>query len=271
MGALEAFVLGVVEGITEYLPVSSTGHLVLFQRILGIPGSVEANGFAIAVQAGAIVAVLHLYRRRVGGLARGLVGRDRQGRRLLLALVAAFLPAALTGLLLEDWIHAHLFGLWPVVWAWLAGGVAILLVGRLRSPSAAPGGGLDVLTIGRGLAVGAAQVLALWPGTSRSLVTIVAGVLVGLGLPAAVEFSFLLGVLTLGAATVWEVFHVGGAMLEAYGAAPLAVGFCAALVSATLAVRWLVGWVSRRGLSVFGVYRVGIALLVAGLLLAGLL
>lgn len=271
LGVFEAAVLGVVEGVTEYLPVSSTGHLILAQRLLGIPASAEANGFAICIQAGAILAVLLLYRQRVGAMTRGLLGGDPEGRRLAFAVGTAFLPAAVLGLLFHDQIEEHLFGLWPIVVAWFVGGVAILLAGRFRSGVHTPTATLLSITPRMALLVGLAQCLALWPGTSRSLVTIVGGLLVGLSLPAAVEFSFLLGLVTLGAATVYEAVQRGSAMLEAFGAAPLVVGFLTATVSAALAVRWLVAWITRHGLSVFGWYRIALALVVAGLLLAGLL
>jgi undecaprenyl-diphosphatase len=268
----QALLLGVVEGATEYLPVSSTGHLLLTQRALGIPPSAEADAFAIAIQFGAIAAVLGLYRQRVGSVLRGLVGRDGAGLRLGVNLLVAFLPAAVVGLLAEDWIEAHLFGLWPIVAAWFAGGAAILAVARSRRGAPlSPGVGVDDLRPSMALAVGLAQVLALWPGTSRSLVSIVGGLLAGLGLGAAVEFSFLLGVVTLTAASAWKVLRHGREMLEGYGAAPLLVGFLAAAVTAALAVRWMVGYLQRRGLAPFGWYRVVLAAVVAALLMGGLL
>lgn len=271
LGVLEAAVLGVVEGITEYLPISSTGHLILAQRALGIPASAEANGFAICIQAGAIAAVLLLYRQRVGSMTRGLLGRDPEGKRLAFAVVTAFVPAAVVGLAFQDTIQEHLFGLWPVVAAWFVGGVAILLAARFRSGDRAPTATLASLTPRMALLIGLAQCLALWPGTSRSLVTIVGGVLVGLSLSAALEFSFLLGLVTLGAATAYEALDRGAAMLEAFGAAPLVVGFLTATVSAALAVKWLVAWITQHGLTVFGWYRIALAAAVAALLLLGVL
>jgi len=270
LGVLEAAVLGLVEGLTEYLPVSSTGHLILAERALGIPASAEATGFAICIQAGAIAAVLLLYRRRVAAMARGLLGRDPAGRRLAFAVATAFLPAAVLGLLFHARIEEHLFRPWPVTVALFAGGVAILLASRLRRGERTPGAVLEAITPRMALLVGLAQCLALWPGMSRSLVTIVGGILVGLSLPAAVEFSFLLGLVTLGAATGYAACLHGEGMLASYGVAPLAVGFLAATISAAFAVRWLVAWVTRHGLQVFGWYRVALAILVAALLLAGL-
>ena len=268
MSMLDAIVLGLVEGITEYLPVSSTGHLLLVERLLGIPGSHAAHAFAITIQAGAIAAVLVLYRRRLWSMVRGLGGRDPAGRRLLSAVVAACLPAAVVGFLFHEWIEENLFGLVPVTVAWFVGGVAILALGKRRG-GPRPGLPLEQVTWRMGLWVGLAQTIALWPGVSRSLVTIVGGMLVGLGLSAAVELSFLVGLVILSGATAYKAVDAGGAMLEAYGPATLTVGFLTAALSAAIAVRWLVRWLSHHGLQVFGWYRVILAVVVALLLLAG--
>jgi len=271
----QAFILGLVEGITEYLPVSSTGHLLLAQRLLGIPSSTASDAFAISIQGGAILAVLGLYRARVAGMVRGLLGQDETGKRLALNLIAAFVPAAVLGLLLEKIIKKYLFageawGLWPVVAAWFVGGIAILSVswwrkGKGDSPRA--GLSLEQLTLRMAVIVGVAQCLAMWPGVSRSLITIVGGVLVGLSLPAAVELSFLLGVVTLSAATAKDAWDNGAEMLAAYGPVPLAIGFSAAWVSAVLAVRWMVGYLNRHGMEIFGWYRVLLAIAVTAWLL----
>lgn len=270
MDIFQALVLGLVEGLTEYLPVSSTGHLLLAQRLMGIPSSEAADAFAISIQAGAIVAVLGLYRARVAQMLAGLAGRNPVGRRLALNLVAAFVPAAVLGLLLEKPIKKYLFGgdewgLWPVVAAWFAGGIAILIVSRMRRrDGASPRSGLDLndLTIRMAIIVGAAQCIAMWPGVSRSLITIVGGVLVGLSLPAAVELSFLLGVITLGAATAKDVLKHGAEMLATYGWGSLAAGFLAAWLSAVLAVKWMVGYLQKHGMEIFGWYRVALAIVV---------
>ncbi|MCO5168455.1 MAG: undecaprenyl-diphosphate phosphatase [Planctomycetes bacterium] len=280
----QALILGVVEGITEFLPVSSTGHLLVVQRLLGLEANDGSNAYAICIQAGAIAAVLGLYRLRVRQAALGLAGRDPKGARLLQALLVAFLPAALVGVLFDDTIEQHLFGLWPIVAAWTVGGIAIVGVSRttlLRPPpveqegeggaAGAPPSPFELdPTTRQALVIGLAQVLALWPGTSRSLVTILAGVLVGLPLAAAVEFSFLLGVLTLGAATAYKALQHGDAIL-ALGPGPVVLGAAAAWLSAVVAVRWMVEHLRRRGLGLFAAWRLGAAALVAGLLLAGVL
>lgn len=265
---VQALVLGLVEGVTEYLPVSSTGHLILAQRLMGIgerPAEREAaDAYVICIQLGAIVAVLALYRARLAQMLRGLLGRDPGGRRLTVNLVLAFAPAAAAGLLLGGTVKRHLFGPWPVVAAWLVGGLVILAVSRWRGGRpAAEGIDLLAVTWRVALAVGAAQCMALWPGTSRSLVTIVGGLLMGLSMPAAVELSFLLGVLTLGAATGWDLLRHGSAIVASFGwSAPL-LGFAVAAISAAVAVRWMVGWLERRGLAVFGWYRIALAVVVA--------
>lgn len=262
----EAFVLGVVEGVTEYLPVSSTGHLLLAERALGMERSTAADAYAICIQAGAILAVLGLYRARVAQMIRGVLGEDPVGRRLAIQLVVAFVPAAVLGFLFDDHIDAFLFGLWPVVFAWVVGGAAILALRGRNGGRAIEG--LDTRTA---FLIGCFQCLALWPGTSRSLATILGGVLLGVSLPAAVEFSFLLGLLTLGAATSYSALKHGDEMIAAFGVAPLLVGFVTSAVSAAISVKWLVGWLQSRGLEIFAYWRLGLAAVVAALLSAGVL
>ena len=264
MTLLDALILGIVEGITEYLPVSSTGHLLLTERVLGIERSAAADAYAICIQAGAIVAVLGLYRGRIGQVLRGVAGKDAAGWRLFQNLIVAFLPAAVLGFLFNDVIDDLLFGLWPIVTAWTVGGAAILLIGRRHG-----GRELESLDLRTAFFIGCAQCLALWPGTSRSLATILGASLLGLSIPAAVEFSFLLGLETLGAATAYSALKHGGEMVDAFGPGPIIVGFVASFVSATLSVKWLVGWLQSRGMAIFAVWRIGLAGIVAALLLAG--
>jgi undecaprenyl-diphosphatase len=261
----QALIIGLVEGLTEYLPVSSTGYLLVVQRVLGIEENDASNAYAIAIQAGAIVAVLGLYRHRVKQMAEGLRGQDEMGRRLAACLVVAFLPAAVVGLAFNDVIEAYLFGPWPIVAAWVAGGVVILWVGR--SLPEREGDALEGLTWRAALLIGAVQCVAMWPGVSRSLATILGGLAVGLSLAAAVEFSFLLGLITLGAATAYKTVQHGPAMLEAYGVLPLALGFVVAAVAAAVSVRWMVGWLGKRGLGVFAWWRFGMAAVVAAMVL----
>jgi undecaprenyl-diphosphatase len=266
-GALDAptaVVLGLVEGLTEYLPISSTGHLTVVERLLGVRGA-AADAYVIVIQAGAILAVLVLYRARVGAMVAGLRGRDEAGRRLLGALAVAFVPAALVGFAFGDTIKERLFGVGPVAVAWAVGGVVILVATRrLRRDGLA----LDSLGYRAAAIIGCAQVAALWPGVSRSLVTILAGLVVGLSLPAAVEFSFLLGLVTLGAATGYEALKQGRDIVHTYGLLTPAIGFLVAFVAAMAAVRWMVTYLERGSLAVFGYYRVAVAAVAALLLIA---
>ena len=270
MSVLEAIILGIVEGLTEYLPVSSTGHLILTQRMMGIPETEASNAYAICIQAGAIVAVLGLYWQRMIQMIRGCAGkvgiasREDDGFQLAMNIIVAFFPAAIIGLLFDDWIEEVLFSLWFTVIAWFIGGVAILVVSRRRQKQTREDEGqlIESLTWKGALAIGLIQCIAMWPGTSRSLVTIVGGVLVGLSLSAAVEFSFLLGVVTLLAATVYKMKDAGPIMLETYGWSVMIIGSIAAWISAVAAVKWMVSYLKKNGMEIFGYYRIGLAVIV---------
>ena len=268
-------VLGLVEGITEYLPVSSTGHLILASALLHLehPETKEAlDAYLVVVQGGAILAVLLLYWPRVVQMVRGLLGRDAGGLRLVVNLVLAFIPAAVVGLVLGKAIKAVLFSAWPVLAALAAGGVWMIWLGRRGGR-----GDRDVTAISwrTALGIGLFQTLALWPGTSRSMVTIGGGMLLGLSAVSAAEFSFLLGLPTLGAACVHDLVgnlrHGGPSMFQQLGAGPLALGFVLATISAALAVRWLVSFLNRRGLAPFGWYRLALSVVLAVLIVSGVI
>ena len=187
-------------------------------------------------------------------------------------LLLAVLPAAVVGLLFVDAIKAHLFGLWPVTTGWFVGGVALILWGD-RSKDSDEGRALCMrdLTPRKSLVIGLLQVLAVWPGVSRSLVTILGGRLVGLTLKESVIFSFLLGMVTLGASTAYDMIRNGAAMIDVFGAANIVIGLAAAWISAWLAVKGMVSYLKRHGLRLFGGYRVAMALLTATLILTGVL
>ncbi|HKC51038.1 MAG TPA: undecaprenyl-diphosphate phosphatase [Myxococcota bacterium] len=255
--AWQAAVLGLVEGITEYLPVSSTGHLILVESLLGLDGADSKpalDAFSIVIQGGAILAVLGLYRVRVLALLRGLVGRDPTGLRLLVNLGIAFVPAVAVGMPLDHWIEARLFHPLPVLAALAGGGVFMIGLDRF-----APRGErtIEQLQWRHALAIGAMQCAALWPGTSRSMVVIAGGILVGLRPRDAAEFSFLLGLPTLGGACAYKLLKEHDA-IAGLGVAPVALGIAVAAVSAALAVRWLVGFLNRHGLAPFGWYRLAL-------------
>ena len=283
----EAATLGVVEGLTEYLPVSSTGHLLLVERILSIGEDPTASvmqqqrtkealdAYTICIQIGAIIAVLGLYFRRIRQMVLGLAGKDAEGRQLLISVIAGFLPAAVIGLLFNKLIKSYLFGTWPVVIAWFVGGMAILAVSRWNRSrgehSAHTGRSILELTWQMALIIGFAQCVAMWPGVSRSLATIVGGLLVGLSLSAAVEFSFLLGLITLSAATAYDALNHGQVMLQVFDPSSLIVGVIFAFVAALLSVKWMVGYLNRHGLALFGYYRVALSLAAGALLMVGVL
>ncbi len=276
----EAALLGLVEGLTEYLPISSTGHLILVSAMLGRTGDPGLNAFNIVVQSGAILAVLGLYRVRIAEMVRdglawaaalagraGTTGRpvvwsERAGLRLLVNLGIAFLPAAVLGPFADDAIERVLFHPRPVALALAVGGLVIFAFEPMRRRRATGGFDLAGLTVGRALLIGLAQCLAMIPGTSRSLATILAGLAVGLHPAAAAEFSFLLGLPTLGGATVYKALTAWPALSASVGPVPLVTGLLVAMVSAALAIRGFVAWLGRRGLAPFGVYRIVLAVVI---------
>lgn len=266
----KAIVLGAVEGITEYLPVSSTGHLLVTQRLLDLgsgDGKVAADTYAVAIQVGAILAVVALYGHRLWQLVRGLFGHDTDGRQLLIRLVVAFLPAAAIGGALNHTIKDHLFGPWPVVGAWAVGGAFLLLwkPGLFAEPDLA----VTDISVRSAAIIGVAQALALWPGVSRSLVTIVAALAVGCTMAAAVEFSFLLGLATLTAATILDLSKDGRTLVDDYGWRTPLLGTLVAFATAVVAVRWLIAYLRSRPLRHFGWYRLAIAAVTVGLIWHG--
>ena len=282
MTILQAILLGLVEGITEYLPVSSTGHLILTAWLLGLQDDAAkkaaVDSFNIIIQGGAILAVVGLYRARIAAMVKGLAGRDRAGLVLFLKLVVAFLPAAVLGVLLDDWIEERLFRPVPVLMALGGGGVLLLLLApwirTLVDREQNEKDDFSMLSFGHALAIGCMQALAMWPGTSRSMVTILGGILFGLSPRRAAEFSFLLGLPTLGGACVYKLFkaarHDPSGYLETLGGpVPVAVGILVAAVSAAFAVRWLVGYLSRGGFAAFGWWRVGVAAALGAAILSG--
>lgn len=268
MTPIQAAILGIVEGLTEFLPVSSTGHLILAGHAMGLSGS-AVDDFEIVIQAGALLAVIWLYRGRIGQILAGIFRGDAGGRALLLRLIVAFIPAAVVGLLTHEWIKAHLFGPRPVAVALLAGGVAILLVERIRHQSGATvRAAMTEIPVWGALAIGLAQVLSLWPGTSRAMTTILAALLLGCTTVVAAEFSFLLALPTLGAATLFDLAkHHDELMGPALGGpAPLVIGLVTAAIVAALAIRAFLSYITSRGLAPFGWYRIVIGLLLIAVL-----
>lgn len=281
----QAIVLGLVEGITEYLPISSTGHLILASAMMGLDETEQqktaVDAFNIVVQGGAILAVLGLYWPRVVQMIKGVLGQDRIGLKLAMNIFIAFLPAVVLGLLLNDLIEEKLFSTWPVVGALVVGAVYMMLLDKYKihphRADAENQTGKDITELSwRGaLFIGLLQCVAMWPGTSRSMMTITGGVLVGLKPKQAAEFSFLLGLPTLGGACVYKLYKdmtgEGPNMFETLGVMPIVIGIGVATVSAAIAVRWLVGFLNTHGLTPFGWYRLALAAVLGGLVLGGVL
>ncbi|MEX0327001.1 MAG: undecaprenyl-diphosphate phosphatase [Puniceicoccaceae bacterium] len=287
LGTLDAVILGLVEGITEYLPISSTGHLLLTNSLLGLDSTeplrnpdgsllltpdgepvtlkAAADAYAIVIQAGAILAVLFLYWPRIWQIILGVLGLSPNGRRLARNLIVAFLPAAVLGLLLDDWIESMLFAPLPIAIALAAGGVLMLGVEAWRKhqlPDTDNILDLHSLSIRQSLFIGFMQCIAMWPGTSRSMMTIVGGYMTGLSPTKAAEFSFLLGLITLSAAAGYKGVSSGPELFLVVELGPLLLGIAVAFVSAALAVKWLVSYLTRHGLALFAWYRFALAALV---------
>jgi undecaprenyl-diphosphatase len=249
---LKAAILGIVEGVTEFIPVSSTGHLILAQDWLGFTGRKE-NAFIIFIQLGAILAVVWLYRRKFIDVLLNL-HRAPRARRLVLNLVIGTLPAVVIGLPTEKWIEARLFKPLPVALAFAIGGLAILWVERSRIRAEV--GSVDDIPWKKALGVGFFQVLAvLFPGTSRSGATIIGGLVLGLSRTAATEFSFFMAIPAMLGATIIKLWKVRDLVTVAdipfFG-----VGFVVAFLSAVLVIRGLIAYVSHRSFTPFAWYRI---------------
>ena len=261
---LQAVILGFVEGATEYLPVSSTGHLLIVQHLLGMDSNERqleaAHSLAICIQSGAILAVVMLYFGRIRQMVSGAIGRDSDGLRILINLIVAFSPAAVTGLIFNKWIKQHLFGVLPVAVALFVGGVIILMQTRSRQKADSDSGKeMAQMSWQDALFVGVVQCLAFWPGISRSLATILGCRFAGVRMTAAVEFSFLLGLITLTAATAYEGLKNGAEMISDYGAAMPLVALITAFFAAVVSVRFMVNALGKYGLAPFGYYRIILA------------
>jgi undecaprenyl-diphosphatase len=295
----EALVLGAIEGITEYLPISSTGHLIIANHALHLdddapladaagtplwfkapsarhPGGVPltlklaADTYSVVIQFGAILAVALLYWPQLLSVAFGLLGRDPAGLRLLRNLVVAFVPAAVVGLSLDHWIDRYLFSVKAVVVAQISGAVLMVAAERWRRKYATSADRVlncSDLPVRRALGIGLMQCFALWPGTSRSMTTIVGGYFAGFEPARAAEFSFLLGFVTLSAATLYKGWASGGAMIAVFGWPHVLLGIAVATVFAAASVRFLVGYLTRHGLGLFAGYRLAMAALLGALYL----
>jgi undecaprenyl-diphosphatase len=253
----KALILGIVEGLTEFLPISSTGHLILAGDLLGFNDD-RGKLFEIVIQSGAILAVCWEYRAKIGQVLGGM-GSDPKAQRFLVNLFIAFLPLAVLGLAFGKAIKAHLFQPVPVALAFIIGAFVIIWAERrdhvIRIDS------VDDMQWQDALKLGLAQAFALIPGTSRSGATIIGGLLFGLSRRAATEFSFFLAIPTLGVATVYQLYRER-ALLDANDIGMWVVGFVAAFISAFLCVRWLLRYISSHDFTVFAWYRIAFGVVV---------
>jgi undecaprenyl-diphosphatase len=265
---VKATILGVVEGITEFLPISSTGHLLVAARLLRFGGSAGGT-FEIFIQFGAVIALLAFYARDLIGQAVA-IPRDGAVRRFWICILLAFLPAALAGVLLRGWVKTVLFaspGL--IATSFIVGGIVLIAVERLPGRTVTTREAEDV-TLRQALLIGLAQVLALVPGVSRSGASIVGGMMAGLDRTAATRFSFYLAIPTLGAATLLEL-ATSLRDLNAGDAVLLVVGTLVALVVAFVSIGWLLRYVQRNSFVPFGVYRIVAGVVVLVLMQAGMM
>lgn len=258
---LKAIVLGLVEGVTEFLPISSTGHLILTSELLHFNDD-RGKLFAIVIQSGALLALCWEYRARILAVAGGL-HRERAAQLFVARLFVAFLPLACVGLLFGDWIKAHLFNATTVATAFIGGGLIMLWAERrehrIRVAS------VDDASLADALKIGLAQVLALIPGTSRAGATIIGGLLFGLSRRAATEFSFFLAIPTLGVATLYELYTERN-LVNGHDWGMWVAGFVAAFTGAFLSVRWLLRYISAHDFSLLAWYRIvfGVVVLATG-------
>jgi undecaprenyl-diphosphatase len=261
--ALKALIMGLVEGFTEFLPISSTGHLILTEHLLGFEGMEEQiNVFEIVIQAGAILAVCWEFRARIATVLSGLFSDSRQ-QRFALNVVIAFLPLAILGMLFGNLLKEHLFKPVPVALAFIIGGIIILFVERraAANPVTVRVHAIEDMTPIDALKMGIAQAFALIPGTSRSGSTIIGGMMFGLSRKVATEFSFFLAIPTLLGATAYSLFKARD-VLSVSDLPMFGIGTVAAFVSAFLCVRWLLRYISSHTFTVFAWYRIAFGLLV---------
>ncbi len=255
-----AILLGILEGITEFLPISSTGHLILADRWLdaGVPNHV----FEIVIQLGAVLAVVWLYRAKFFAVAKGLAA-DKTSQHFARNILLAFLPSMIIGVMAHDVIKEALFNTTVVAWALIAGGVAILVVERMKpTPTIAS---TEAMSAKTALMIGLFQCASMVPGVSRAGATIMGAMLCRMTRPAAAEFSFFLAVPTMLAATSFDLYQ-NYASLSGGGLELIAAGFIAAFITALFVVKWLVTFVQHHGFELFAYYRIVLGLLMISLL-----
>lgn len=263
--AVKIIIMGIVEGLTEFLPISSTGHLILTGSLLNFTGE-KMKAFEIVIQAGAIFAVCWEYRAKIASVLAGLTN-DPKARKFALNLIVAFLPAAALGLVFSKSIKAVLFAPVPVALAFIIGGIIILFVERKHAGTDTHDGShariqsVDDMNLMDALKIGLAQSFALIPGTSRSGATIIGGMLFGLSRKAATEFSFFLAIPTLLGATVYSLYKARDELSMA-DLPMFSLGTVAAFISAFFCVRWLLRYISSHNFNVFAWYRIAFGIMI---------
>jgi undecaprenyl-diphosphatase len=255
--AVQALILGIVEGLTEFLPISSTGHQIIVADLIGFGGE-RAMAFNIIIQLGAILAVVWEYRRKIFDIVRDLP-KERQAQRFTANLLIAFLPAVALGVLFADLIHHYLFNAITVALALVVGGVIMLWAERRQHLVHAES--VDDMTWQDALKIGFAQCLAMIPGTSRSGATIIGGLLFGLSRKAATEFSFFLAMPTMVGAAVYSGYKYRD-LFQASDLPVFAIGFVTSFIFAMIAVRALLSFIAKHSYAVFAWYRIGFGLLI---------
>ena len=267
---IKAAVMGIVEGLTEFLPVSSTGHLILTQSLLGLPDSEVMKAFEVAIQPGAILAILIVYWQLISRTV-GTLTTNADSRRLVTNIIVGFLPAAVIGFAIHKKITQYLFNGPVVAGAFIVGGLIILWV-ESRKERAVRINHIDEMTTLDALKVGFCQCFGMIPGTSRSGSTIIGGLLVGLSRPVATEFSFFLAIPTLIGASVLEVFKVRHELAgNLHDYLPMfAVGFVVSFLAAWVCVRWLLRYVSTHTFIPFAWYRIAFGIVVLATWMTGM-
>ncbi len=267
--ALKALILGIIEGLTEFLPISSTGHLILAGSLLNFTGE-KVKVFQIAIQAGAILAVCWEYRAKIMTVASGLFS-DAKAQKFAINVIVAFFPAAVLGVLFSSAIKSVLFYPIPVAIALVTGGLIILWVERRNkiNPRAIRINSVDDMTLLDAFKVGCAQAFALIPGTSRSGASIIGGLLFGMSRKAATEFSFFLAIPTVIGATVYSLYK-DRALLSSADIPLFAIGGIASFVAAFFCVRWLLRYLSTHDFTLFAYYRIAFGLIVLATSYTGL-
>lgn len=274
---IKAFILGIVEGLTEFLPISSTGHLIIASDILNFDGP-EVNTFSIAIQAGAIFAVCWFYRMRLWSIAKNFL-KPGPDRRLTINLIVAFLPAAILGVIFADMIEALLFNAISVAVALIVGGFIIFWIEKIHAKRdyAPRVPKMDDMTVKDAFLVGCMQCIAMIPGTSRSGATIIGGLVLGLSRKAATEFSFFLAIPTIFGATVYSLAKIFLRVSTEHSfvwttnmTIGFSVGFVVSFVSALAVVKWLLRYVSSNNFNAFGWYRIIFGFIILGTYYTGL-